>query len=268
MTKDNPREPMSGIETVSGTEALSRIPRHVAIIMDGNNRWAKRRSLPGAAGHRAGVETIRTVLRTCRKQGVEVLTLFAFSSENWTRPSAEVAALMHLFSLYLNSEVKKLHEDGVRLHFIGRRDRLNGGLQKKMADAEQFTAGNTQSHLVIAVDYGGQWDMANAARELAMQVERGELRADQIDEALFDRHTTLAFLPKPDLLIRTAGEQRISNFLLWQCAYSEFYFTDVFWPDFGELEMLRALQVYAQRDRRFGGRNEADLGMAEASGDA
>lgn len=249
-------------------EAGLRIPRHVAIIMDGNNRWAKRRGLPGAAGHRAGVETIRTVLRTCRKNGVEVLTLFAFSSENWTRPSAEVSALMQLFSLYLNSEVKKLHEDNVRLHFIGRRDRLNAGLQKKIAEAEQLTAANTESHLVIAVDYGGQWDIVNAARELALQVAKGELQPEQIDETLFDRHTALANLPKPDLLIRTAGEQRISNFLLWQCAYTEFYFTDAFWPDFGELEMQRALQVFAQRDRRFGGRNEPASIVSEAAGDA
>lgn len=246
-------------------DALQPIPQHVAIIMDGNNRWAKRRSLPGAAGHRAGVETIRTVLRTCRKNGVKVLTLFAFSSENWTRPSAEVSALMQLFSVYLGSEVKKLHEDNVRLHFIGQRGRLKSSLQKKMADAEQLTAANTGSHLVIAVDYGGQWDIVNAARELAQQVADGRLRADQIDVELFDRHTALADLPKPDLLIRTAGEQRISNFLLWQCAYTEFYFTDVFWPDFGELEMLRALQAFAQRERRFGGRDEPVTLIAEAA---
>jgi undecaprenyl diphosphate synthase len=258
----------SSVETSSGSKTLASVPRHVAIIMDGNNRWAKSRGLPGAAGHRAGVETIRTVLRTSRKNGVEILTLFAFSSENWTRPSAEVSALMQLFSLYINSEVKKLHEDNVRLHFIGRRDRLNAGLQKKITEAEQLTAANTSSHLVIAVDYGGQWDIANAARELAQQVAKGELQPEQIDEALFDRHTALADLPKPDLLIRTAGEQRISNFLLWQCAYSEFYFTDVFWPDFGELEMQRALQVFAQRDRRFGGRNEQDAMVSEAAGDA
>lgn len=258
----------SSADTSSSTKTVMRIPRHVAIIMDGNNRWAKRRGLPGAAGHRAGVETIRTVLRTCRKNGVEVLTLFAFSSENWTRPSAEVSALMQLFSLYLNSEVKKLHEDNVRLHFIGRRDRLNASLQKKISEAEQLTAANSESHLVIAVDYGGQWDIANAARELARRVAKGELQPDQIDEALFDRHTELADLPKPDLLIRTAGEQRISNFLLWQCAYTEFYFTDVFWPDFGELEMQRALQVYAQRDRRFGGRNDTTSMISEAAGDA
>lgn len=250
------------------TDALQPIPQHIAIIMDGNNRWAKRRGLPGAAGHRAGVEAIRTVLRTCRKNGVKVLTLFAFSSENWTRPSAEVSALMQLFSLYLNNEVKKLHEDNVRLHFIGQRARLKTSLQKKMADAEQLTALNTGSHLVIAVDYGGQWDIVNAARELAQRVANGELRPEQIDSELFDRHTALADLPKPDLLIRTAGEQRISNFLLWQIAYAELYFTDVFWPDFGELEVLRALQAFAQRERRFGGRDESTSIIAEAAGDA
>jgi len=250
------------------TEVLQPIPQHVAIIMDGNNRWAKRRGLPGAAGHRAGVEAIRTVLRTCRKNGVNVLTLFAFSSENWSRPSAEVSALMQLFALYLNNEVKKLHEDNVRLHFIGRRDRLKSSLQKKMADAERLTAANTNSHLVIAVDYGGQWDIVNAARELAQRVAEGELRPDQIDSELFDRYTALAELPKPDLLIRTAGEQRISNFLLWQLAYSELYFTDVFWPDFGELETLRALQAFAQRERRFGGRDEPATIVAGAADNA
>ncbi len=235
----------------------SAMPRHVAIIMDGNNRWAKRRSLPGVAGHRAGVEAIREVLRTCRKQGIEVLTLFAFSSENWQRPSAEVSALMRLFSVYLSSEVKKLHRDNVRLRFIGARTRLNAGLQKKMAEAEQLTVANTSSTLVIAVDYGGQWDIVNAARALAERVARGELQPQQIDETLFDSVTALADLPKPDLLIRTAGEQRISNFLLWQLAYAELYFTDCYWPDFGELETLRALQAFAQRERRFGGRDDA-----------
>jgi undecaprenyl diphosphate synthase len=254
-----------------GNEALSggRIPRHVAIIMDGNNRWAKRRGLPGAAGHRAGVEAIREVLRTCRKQGVEVLTLFAFSSENWQRPSAEVSALMHLFSAYLSSEVKKLHEDDVRLRFIGARDRLNSSLQKKMIEAERLTAGNTASTLVIAVDYGGQWDIVETTRRLAERVARGELEPAQIDEALFDASTALAGLPPPDLLIRTAGEQRISNFLLWQIAYTELYFSECFWPDFGELETLRALQAYAQRERRFGCRDEvAEPASAEVRGNA
>ena len=244
-----------------------RVPRHVAIIMDGNNRWAKARGLPGVAGHRAGVEAIRGVLRTCRQHGVEALTLFAFSSENWTRPSAEVSTLMQLFALYLNSEVKKLHEDNVRLRFIGERGRLNGALQKKMVEAELLTARNTASQLIIAVDYGGQWDIVNAARALAQRVERGELRADQIDMSLFDQATALADLPKPDLLIRTAGEQRISNFLLWQLAYAELYFTDAFWPDFDEQEMQNALLAFDGRERRFGGREAVAL-TAGATGDA
>jgi len=246
--------------------ALQRVPRHVAIIMDGNNRWAKARGLPGAAGHRAGVEAIRGVMRTCRKQGVQVLTLFAFSSENWNRPSAEVAALMQLFSAYLGSEVKKLHQDNVRLRFIGERSRLKSGLLKKMEAAEQLTAHNSASDLVIAVDYGGQWDIVNAARQLAQRVAAGELAPEQIDVEHFDSATALAALPKPDLLIRTAGEQRISNFLLWQLAYSELYFTDTYWPDFGELEMVRALQAFDQRERRFGGRESFPI--VEAASDA
>lgn len=249
---------------------LQPLPRHVAIIMDGNNRWAKRRGLPGAAGHKAGVEAIRAVLRTCRNHNIEILTLFAFSSENWQRPAAEVSALMQLFSTYLNSEVKKLHEDNVRLRFIGERNRLKTGLLKKMAQAEQLTAGNTTSTLVIAVDYGGQADIANAARLLAEKVARGELRPEQIDTQLLDSATALADLPKPDLLIRTAGEQRISNFMLWQLAYTEFYFTESYWPDFGELEMSRALQAFAQRERRYGGRDlpEPAAVSAEVSGGA
>lgn len=246
--------------------ALKRIPRHVAIIMDGNNRWAKSRGLPGAAGHRAGVEAIRNVMRACRKQGVQVLTLFAFSSENWNRPNAEVTALMQLFSAYLGSEVKKLHRDNVRLRFIGERSRLKSALLKKMEAAEQLTAGNVASELVIAVDYGGQWDIVNAARQLAQRVAAGELVAEQIDIEQFDALTALADLPKPDLLIRTAGEQRISNFLLWQLAYAELYFTEAFWPDFGELEMLRAFQAFDQRERRFGGR--LPISIAEAASDA
>jgi len=245
----------------------SELPRHIAIIMDGNNRWARRRGLPGAAGHKAGVESIRTVLRAARARGIEVLTLFAFSSENWQRPRAEVAALMQLFSTYLNNEVKKLHADGVRLRFIGQRERLKASLQQKMAAAEELTAGNTDSTLVIAVDYGGQWDIANAAREMALRVARGEMRAEQIDEKSFDEFIALADMPKPDLLIRTAGEQRISNFLLWQIAYAELYFCDTFWPDFGEHDLQRAIDAYAQRERRFGGRlddTDATIGKKTA----
>jgi undecaprenyl diphosphate synthase len=242
--------------TVAAEIGLQRLPRHVAIIMDGNNRWARRRGLPGTAGHRAGVECIRGVLATCRRVGIEVLTLFAFSSENWQRPSAEVNALMRLFSTYLANEVKKLHRDQVRLRFIGSRERLKPVLLRKMEAAERLTAGNRGATLVIAVDYGGQWDIAQTARALAERVERGELCAAQIDEALFDGAAALGDLPKPDLLIRTAGEQRISNFLLWQLAYAELHFTDTLWPDFGEGDMLAALRAFGQRERRFGGRVE------------
>lgn len=247
------------------TQAAGQLPRHIAIIMDGNNRWARRRGLPGAAGHKAGVEAIRVVLRAARARGIEVLTLFAFSSENWLRPRAEVTALMQLFSVYLNNEVKKLHGDGVRLRFIGRRDRLRASLQNKMAAAEALTAGNTSSTLVIAVDYGGQWDIANAAQELARRVARGELLPEQIDEHSFGAAIALADLPKPDLLIRTAGEQRISNFLLWQVAYAELYFTDTYWPDFGEQDLQQALRAFAQRERRFGARDEPETAWSSAA---
>lgn len=241
--------------TTEGHARDERLPRHVAIIMDGNNRWARRRGLRGAAGHKAGVETIRTVLDAFRQRGVRTVTLFAFSSENWQRPSAEVRALMNLFSSYLESEVRKLYEDGVRVRFIGRRDRFSRGLQKQMDYAEQLTRFNRQTTLVIAADYGGQWDIANAARVLAERVARGELSPADIDEAQMDFHTALSDLPKPDLCIRTAGEHRVSNFLLWQLAYAELYFSEVLWPDFSAADVDEALAAYARRERRFGGRD-------------
>ncbi|WP_373088864.1 polyprenyl diphosphate synthase [Zhongshania sp.] len=236
--------------------ASLNIPRHVAIIMDGNNRWAKGQGLKSSAGHRAGVEVIRPLLKLVRERGVEVVTLFAFSSENWQRPSLEVQALMRLFSSYLDSETKQLHADGVRIRFIGKRDQFSASLRKQMDYSEQLTRFNRDTQLVIAVDYGGQWDIVSAAKSLAEQVQAGTLALDDFDVALFDRHMSLADVPKPDLCIRTAGEQRISNFLLWQLAYSELYFTDCFWPDFDAAELDRALRAYAQRDRRFGGRDE------------
>ncbi|MBB5186148.1 undecaprenyl diphosphate synthase [Zhongshania antarctica] len=232
------------------------IPRHVAIIMDGNNRWAKAQGLKSSAGHRAGVEVIRPLLKLVRERGVEVVTLFAFSSENWQRPSLEVQALMRLFSSYLDSETKQLHADGVRIRFIGKRDQFSANLRKQMDYSEQLTRFNRDTQLVIAVDYGGQWDIVSAAKSLAEQVQAGTLAPNDFDVELFDRHMSLADVPKPDLCIRTAGEQRISNFLLWQLAYSELYFTDCFWPDFDAAELDRALLAYAQRDRRFGGRDE------------
>ncbi len=236
---------------------IDPLPRHVAIIMDGNGRWAKANGLKTTAGHRAGVEAIRSVLSACADVGVEIVTLFAFSSENWSRPSAEVNALMRLFAGYLDSEVDKLKKDGVRIRFIGRRDRFSPALQKRIHHAEQSTRVNRKTNLVIAVDYGGQWDIANAARTLAEKVAAGELRPEQIDETQIERELQTFDLAPPDLCIRTAGEHRISNFLLWQMAYSEFYFSELFWPDFDEQAMYAALTDYASRERRFGGRNEA-----------
>lgn len=235
-----------------------RVPRHLAIIMDGNSRWAKRRGKSTSSGHRAGVEAVRNVLRMAQQHGIEVLTLFAFSSENWQRPSAEVKALMTLFSTYLKKEIKQLHDDGIRVRFIGERRRFSKALLQQMEQAEQLTRDNTTATLVIAVDYGGQWDIANAARQLAEQVQAGTLQPDQIDVDRLDACIAMADLPKPDLCIRTAGEQRISNFLLWQLAYSELFFTETLWPDFAEADMQAALDSYNRRVRRYGGRVEEE----------
>ena len=237
-------------------EAGQVIPRHVAIIMDGNNRWAKRRGLPGAAGHRAGVEAVRGVLRACRKHGVEVLTLFAFSSENWGRPQPEVRALLALLSRYLRSEVKALHKDGIRLRFIGERDRFSERLRRLMQQSEQLTAGNTEATVVIAVDYGGQWDIAQAVQKLALRVQEGSLAPGDITPELIDSNISISDLPRPDLCIRTGGDARVSNFMLWHFAYSELYFTNVLWPDFDEAEFACALADYSRRERRFGLRAE------------
>lgn len=240
-----------------GSEVV--VPRHVAIIMDGNNRWARRQGVPGPAGHRAGVEAVRGVLRACRDHGVEVLTLFAFSSENWGRPQPEVRALLALLSRYLRNEVRELHKDGVRLRFIGRRERFSERLQRLMRRAEHLTRDNRAATMVIAVDYGGQWDIAQAARTLASQVQAGELRLEDITVERMDAQISAADLPRPDLCIRTGGDARISNFMLWQFAYSELYFTQTLWPDFGELEFARALADYSRRERRFGLREPDDL---------
>lgn len=229
--------------------------RHIAIIMDGNNRWAKQHHLPGAAGHKRGVERVRDILEACRHTGVEVLTLFAFSSENWSRPSVEVKGLMTLFSLYLKKETAKLKAEGVRIRVIGGRDRFSEKLRQQIAWAERETAGGTMT-LVLAVDYGGRWDIAQAAQRLASRVQRGELQPQQINDELLGRETCLADLPPVDLMIRTSGEIRISNFLLWQCAYAEFYFTEKYWPDFDERELDLAIKEYYSRQRRFGLRAE------------
>ena len=228
------------------------VPQHIAIIMDGNNRWAKRRRLSGSAGHRAGMEAIRNVLRACNEHGVKVLTLFAFSSENWGRPRPEVRFLLALFTRYLRNETRELHADGIRIRFIGERHRFGERLQKLMREAEQLTRDNSDTTLVIAADYGGQWDIACAARKLAERVSAGTLASDDISPELLNEETSLADLPRPDLCIRTGGDHRISNFMLWQFAYSELYFTETLWPDFGADNLALAIEDFAGRERRFG----------------
>lgn len=232
-------------------EADSR-PRHVAIIMDGNNRWAKAHRLTGVAGHKAGVDAVRAVVETCAREGVEVLTLFAFSSENWRRPKDEVSALMRLFLFALEREVKKLHRNNIRLRIIGDRSAFSTALQEHMAKAEALTRDNTRMTLVIAANYGGHWDITQATRQVAAKVRDGVIEPSDITDDLIQQHLSIGDLPMPDLMIRTAGEQRISNFLLWHLAYTEFYFSPVFWPDFKENEMRAALEAYAGRRRRFG----------------
>lgn len=235
------------------------IPRHVAIIMDGNNRWAKRSGVSGPTGHRAGVEAVRGILRACKHHGVEVLTLFAFSSENWGRPLPEVRALLALLSRYLRNEVRELHEDGIRVRFIGERGRFSRRQQKLMEQSEALTRGNTDATVVIAVDYGGQWDIAQATRKLAQQVQEGSLQPQDITPELIDRNISISDLPRPDLCIRTGGDARISNFMLWHFAYTELYFTDTLWPDFTESEFALALAEYSLRERRFGVRDQDGL---------
>jgi undecaprenyl diphosphate synthase len=234
-------------------------PRHIAIIMDGNGRWASRRGLPVPAGHRAGVEAVRSALKACKDKGIEVLTLFAFSSENWGRPETEVRALMALLCHYLRREVEQLQRDSVRLRFIGRRDRLSLRLQRLMIRSEEATAANTGATLVLAVDYGGQWDVIDAVRKLASEVAAGTLSADEINSDRFEQTLSLGDLPPPDLCIRTGGDARISNFMLWQLAYTEFYFCEALWPDFDEAALTRAIEDFQSRERRFGLRSGSDI---------
>ena len=228
------------------------VPRHLAIIMDGNNRWARREGLPGVAGHRAGAEVVREIVSACESRGIRYLTLFAFSSENWGRPRAEVRALLALLSRYLRNEVAKLASDGVRLRVIGRRDRFSPRLQRLIAKAEAETEAGERATLTLALDYGGRWDVAQVTRSIARDVLAGALQLDEVDEEAIAQRLATADLPDPDLCIRTAGETRISNFLLWQFAYAEFWFTEVLWPDFDETVLDLALADYAVRERRFG----------------
>lgn len=243
--------------TGSGVEILAdRVPHHVAIIMDGNNRWARKRHLPSVAGHRAGVEAVRKVVEACNEYGIRVLTLFAFSSENWQRPTDEISALMDLFLRALQREVRKLHRHHIRLKVIGDISSFSPAIQKRIREAEALTADNTRVTLVIAASYGGRWDIVQAAQKLAKTVKQGELLPEDITGDRFEAALSTGALPPPDLLIRTSGEHRISNFLLWQCAYSELYFSDLLWPDFGPEEFCRAIVDYNQRQRRYGKTSE------------
>lgn len=234
------------------TVPAARIPRHIAIIMDGNGRWAQQRRRPRLIGHRAGARAVRTCVEFCLDRGVGALTLFAFSSENWNRPAEEVGGLMKLFLGALEREVDELHRLGARLRFIGDRSRFDAALLQRMQAAEALTAGNTRLQLCIAASYGGRQDIAAAARALAEDVAAGRLRPEQIDEDALGARVALADLPPPDLFIRTGGELRISNFLLWQLAYTELWFTDTLWPDVDAATLQRALDDYAGRERRFG----------------
>ncbi len=227
-------------------------PVHVAIIMDGNGRWAKARGLPRTIGHRRGVEAVREAIKGSIELGVRYLTLFGFSSENWKRPAAEVSALMGLLRLYLRSEIADLHKNGVRLRIVGDRSRFETDIVALIDDAEALTADNQRLTLTIALSYGGRQEIIRAARRLAEEVAAGRLSVDQIDEAAFAEHLFTAGMPDPDLLIRTSGEKRISNFLLWQCAYAELVFTDVLWPDFARGDLDQAIQDFHRRDRRYG----------------
>jgi undecaprenyl diphosphate synthase len=220
--------------------------------MDGNGRWAQRRALPRHLGHRAGAKAVRATVEGCARRGIEALTIFAFSSENWQRPQEEVTRLMELFVESIDKEVDELHRNGIRVRFIGELSRLRSGLDVKIAAAESRTAGNQRMTLYIAVSYGGRWDIVEAARRLAARAVAGDISPDAIDETLFASQLQLAGAPEPDLFIRTGGEQRISNFLLWNLAYSELYFCDTLWPDFDDAALDAALRFYASRQRRFG----------------
>ena len=229
-----------------------QLPRHIAIVMDGNGRWAQQRYLPRTMGHREGAKAVRRIVQSCSERGIAVLTLFAFSSENWRRPQWEVEVLMKLFLVTLRSEIHRLDNANVRLRFIGDRSAFSEILQDYIAKAEQRTTENTGLTLVIAANYGGRWDMVQAGRQLAEEVVAGRLQPNDVTADLFHHYTCLSDLPEPDLLIRTGGEQRISNFLLWQMAYTELYFTDRLWPDYDTDDLESACAAFASRQRRFG----------------
>ena len=245
------------IDDLNGLQAGN--PRHIAIIMDGNGRWAQKRFMPRAVGHQAGVKAVRKIVEYCAIQKIEVLSLFAFSSENWRRPEEEVSLLMSLFLSTLQREVDKLDRNNIRLRFIGDRSAFSDKLQIKMAEGEAQTQDNTALTLVIAANYGGHWDMCQAFRQVMDKIAIGELKDQSIDEQLISQHLSTADLPDPDLFIRTGGEQRVSNFMLWQLAYTEMYFTPTLWPDFDQNSLEEAINSFKGRQRRFGHTGEQVL---------
>jgi undecaprenyl diphosphate synthase len=238
---------------------MNQHPKHVAIIMDGNGRWASKRHLPRVAGHQQGVESLKAVITACAKKEISVLTLFAFSSENWQRPESEVSFLLGLILKSIKTEINSLHKNNIRFRIIGDCGAFNEELQLVLTEAELLTKQNTGLQLNFALNYGGRWDIVQATKALCLQVANGHMSVNafsQLDEATFAKHLSLSDYPDPDLLIRTSGEQRISNFLVWHFAYTELYFTDTFWPDFREVELEAAFEAYAKRQRRFGKTSE------------
>ncbi|MEW6689610.1 MAG: polyprenyl diphosphate synthase [Pseudomonadota bacterium] len=244
---------MTQISSTIGIPPTREVPRHVAIIMDGNGRWAKQRRLPRFAGHRRGVEAVRAVVKACAERGVRYLTLFAFSSENWRRPADEVALLMQLFLAALQNEVQKLHRNGIRLRVIGDAEAFDRKIRALIAEGERLTAGNSALTLTIAANYGGRWDILQALNRFLREHPR---RETQVQESDLTPYLAMSYAPEPDLFIRTGGEQRVSNFLLWQLAYTELYFTDTLWPDFDAAALDAAFASYRARERRFGRTSE------------
>ena len=238
----------------SQDSAHAPAPRHVAIIMDGNGRWAAKRHLPRKLGHKAGVEAVRKIVRDAGELGVEYLTLYGFSSENWKRPPEEVGDLMELLRYFIRKDLAELHQNGVNIRIIGDREGLEPDILKMIDEAQELTAGNSRLKLIIAFNYGGQSEITNAVRRLAEKAKRGELDPADITPETVEAHLDTAGVPSPDLVIRTSGEKRLSNFLIWQSAYAELVFTDVFWPDFSRKDLEAAIREYQSRERRFGGR--------------
>ena len=240
------------------------LPKHIAIIMDGNGRWAKAQGKPRVFGHKNGVAAVRKTISTSAKLGIKAITLFAFSSENWRRPEEEVGVLMELFITVLSTEIKKLHKNNLRLRVIGDMSRFNERLQKKIAQAEAMTADNSGMVVNIAANYGGKWDIVEATKEIATKVANGEIHAGDVNEDMMTQHLTMSDLPEVDLLIRTSGECRISNFMLWQMAYAEMYFTPIYWPEFDENSLIEVVTWFVNRERRFGCTGEQIKALMES----